>query len=372
MKPGILYLITINLSLGIVAGFIMHRSDYCVAGMFRDLFLFRRPERLYSLLLLIVCSMILFDAARQLGLLPIYPFPLLAPPSLANFAGGLIFGIGMVLAGGCVVGVLYKMGSGSLLGATAVAGLIIGSGIYAEIHPWWSTLAKKGAFLPGKITLPQALAVDPSVILLPLAIIPLIFFFRLTLNRRWHQPSFAEGYLQPWRAAIYLSLLGTLSYILVGMPFGITTAYAKMAAFLELPFAPKHVAGLALYQTMNLKYPAPFSNFPIQGGPGPTLDALAAIQFSLIAGIVLGAFVSALLLREFRIRYQVPLIQYISAFLGGIILGLGSRMTPGCNIWHLFGGLPILVMQSILFLAGILPGAWLGSLLLTRFVLPPR
>jgi uncharacterized membrane protein YedE/YeeE len=372
MKPGILYLITINLSLGIVAGFIMHRSDFCVAGMFRDLFLFRRPGNLYSLLLLIVCSMILFDAARQFGLLPNYPFPNLAPPSLTNFAGGLLFGIGMVLAGGCVVGVLYKMGSGSLLGATAVAGLIIGNGIYAEIHPWWSALAQISAFLPGKITLPQALDVDPSIILLPLAIIPLILFFRLALNSRWHRQSPVEGYLQPWQAAIYLALLGTLSFILVGMPFGVSIAYAKMAAFLELPFAPDHVASLALYQTVNLQYTAPISNLSIQGGPGPAMDAIAAIQFPLVAGIVLGAFISALLLREFRIRYRVPLHQYISAFLGGIILGLGSRMTPGCNIWHLFGGLPILVMQSILFLAGILPGAWLGSLLLTRFVLPAR
>lgn len=372
MKPGILFLITINLSLGIVAGFIMHRSDFCVAGMFRDLFIFKRSMMLRSLLLLIVCSTILFDAARQLGLLPLYPFPLLASPSLTNFAGGLIFGIGMVLAGGCVVGVLYKMGSGSLLGATAVTGLIIGSGIYAEIHPWWSALTSKGAFLPGKITLPQALDMDPSVILLPLVIIPFIFFFHWTLNGQWPRKSLVEGYLQPLRAAIYLAVLGTLSYLLVGMPFGITTAYAKMAAYLEQTVIPDHVAGLALFQTVNLKYTAPISQLPLEGGPGPAMDAIAFIQFPVIAGIVLGAFFSALLLNEFRIYYRVPLRQYISAFLGGIILALGSRMTPGCNIWHLFGGLPILAMQSMLFLAGIFPGAWLGSLLLTRFVLPAR
>ena len=30
-----------GLLLGLVAGFYMHRSDYCVVGMFRDLFLLR-------------------------------------------------------------------------------------------------------------------------------------------------------------------------------------------------------------------------------------------------------------------------------------------------------------------------------------------
>jgi hypothetical protein len=187
-----------------------------------------------------------------------------------------------------------------------------------------------------------------------------------------HTPVQVEGYLQPWLAAIYLAILGTLSYTLVGMPFGVTTAYAKMAAYLELPFAPDHVAGLTLFTTENLRYAAPISDLPLTGGAGPALDAIAYIQFPLIAGIVLGAFFSALLLREFKLYYRVPRRQYASALLGGIILALGSRMTPGCNVWHLFGGLPILAMQSLLFLAGIFPGAWIGTALLTRFVLPAR
>ena len=54
--------------------------------------------------------------------------------------------------------------------------------------------------------------------------------------------------------------------------------------------------------------------------------------------------------------------------LGGLLLGLAARMTPSCNIWHLWGGVPILAMQSLLFLAGLLPGTWLGANLLTRFV----
>jgi hypothetical protein len=43
-------------------------------------------------------------------------------------------------------------------------------------------------------------------------------------------------------------------------------------------------------------------------------------------------------------------------------------MAPSCNVWHLWGGVPILAMQSLLFLAGLLPGTWIGAHLLTRFV----
>lgn len=369
MTPGILFIICVNLSLGLAAGFIMHRSDFCVAGMFRDFFLFRQTIMLRSLLLLVVCSMILFDILRRLGLLPLYPFPLLASPSLMNIVGGLVFGIGMVLAGGCVVGTLYKMGSGSLISTIAFIGLIVGSGLYAEIHPWWAALSKKTSFLAGDITLPQAIGTDPALILLPIVLASLFFFFHWKSRQQWRINSPAEGFLQPWLAAILLALLGTLSYLFIGMPFGITTAYAKIAAYLEVPFIPDHVTDLAFFKAAPLNYETPLGHVAMSGGAGPSLDAIAHIQFPLILGIVMGALFSAVLVREFNFYHRAPARQYISALLGGIILALGSRMTPGCNIWHLFGGLPILAMQSILFLIGIVPGAFLGTLLLTRIVL---
>ena len=58
-----------------------------------------------------------------------------------------------------------------------------------------------------------------------------------------------------------------------------------------------------------------------------------------------------------------------SAGSGKTILALAARMVPSCNVWHLMGGLPILAVQSILFLIGLIPGAWLGSLILSRVIL---
>jgi hypothetical protein len=69
---------------------------------------------------------------------------------------------------------------------------------------------------------------------------------------------------------------------------------------------------------------------------------------------------------------SVPPRQLAWAFSGGVIMGLASRMAPTCNIWHLLGGLPILSLSSILFVAGLLPGAWLGGRMLTAWVVPAR
>jgi uncharacterized membrane protein YedE/YeeE len=372
MDTGIFYLITINLMLGLAAGAIMHRSDYCVAGMFRDLFLFKHTLMLRTLLLLVITSMVLFESARRLGLLSPYPFPLLGSLSAANIAGGFLFGIGMVLAGGCVVGTLYKMGSGSMISATAFLGLIAGSGLYAELHPWWRNVAGASSFLQGSITLPQAVNLDPGLIILPCVLIAAFFFIRWARESQWQQFSAAEGYIQPWKAALSLAVLGTLSYLLVGMPFGVSTAYAKMAAYLELLIVPAHVADTAFYNTIPLSYTNQLLDLPLTGGAGPTSDAISFIQFPVITGIIIGSALSTLSVGEFKIYFRVPARQYLSAFAGGIILALGSRMTPGCNIWHLFGGLPILALQSIFFLSGIFPGAYIGTMILKHLVLPSR
>ena len=357
--------------LGSVAGYVMHRSDFCMAGTFRDFFLFRDTFMLRMLVLAVVASMILFEAARLFGLLSPYPFPLLGPPSLATFVGGVLFGTGMVLAGGCVVGTLYKMGAGSLLGAFAVAGLIAGSTLYAEIYPGWSALVSATTVFPDKVTIPEIVGVSPTLLLAPVAVAASLLLLRWYRQDRWQRPSAAEGYLQPWKAALALALIGTVSYVLVGMPLGITTSYAKIGAYIESTVLPEHVDGLAYFRAESLSYRPPLGDLTLHGGAGPVLDGIAAIQFPLILGIVLGAACSAVMLREFRIYWRVPLRQCVSAVIGGVVMGAAARMAPACNVWHLLGGLPILAAQSILFVLGMVPGAWLGSRLLTRLVLRP-
>lgn len=355
--------------LGLAAGFIMHRSDFCLAGIFRDLFLFRSVFKLRILLLVIVTSMLLFEAARLAGLIMQYPFPLFGSPSLAAPLGGMIFGIGMVLAGGCVVGSLYKAGSGSITSLVAVCGLVAGSGFFAEFFPRWSKLTAAATVFKGEVTLAQALGMPPAV---PVAVaIAIAIPWIISVNRRkgWVRPIYTDGSLQPWRAALLLALIGLISVIAIGMPLGITTTYAKAAAFAEAAICPQHYAALAFFQTTPLQYTQPFTGEALRGGPGKELDAIALIQFPLLFGIVAGGALSSMLLGEFSIRWKLPLRQYLSVAGGGILMGLASRMAAGCNVWHLLGGLPILAMQSILFLAGLFPGAWLGTRLLTRYVI---
>jgi hypothetical protein len=213
------------------------------------------------------------------------------------------------------------------------------------------------------------LGINPALLIVPSLALASVFIWKWYRADQFTRPAVVDGFIQPGKAALLLSVLGLVSYILIGMPLGITTSYAKLGGILEGLVAPAHVAQLAYFQALPLNYTPPLADTAIQGGPGPALDAIAAIQYPLIVGIVLGAAISALRLGEFRIYYKLPAVQYASALAGGVLVGLAARMTPGCNIWHLWGGIPILANQSLLFLLGLVPGAWLGSRVLARYVI---
>jgi len=369
LEQPYLLIVASSLVVGLVAGFVMHRSDFCMTAAFRDIFLFRDFFLMRQMLLLIVVSMVLFEAGRLAGAITIHPFPLLGAPTAANAIGGLVFGIGMVLAGGCVCGSLFKFGAGSAASLLAVIGMLVGSAAYAEIHPQWAAFTEATTLVERKITLAQWLELPPPLLLLPLAGILGFWLWRAYRAGRMVRPAFAAGHLAPWRAAVILALLGFASWVLIGMPLGITTSYAKLGLAAEAIFAPEHVAGLAYAAAMPLDYVPPFADRAIRGGPGPQLDAIAAIQYPLILGIVAGAFWSARRLGEFRPQWRLPPRQFASALAGGILLGLAARMAPACNIWHLWGGVPILAMPSLLFVVGLVPGTWIGARLLLRFVI---
>ena len=357
-----------QLLLGMAAGFVMHRADFCMTGIFRDLFLFGRRTMLYALLLLMACLVPLYSLAQGSGIL-LYPFPLFGPPSLANLLGGFLFGIGMVLAGGCVVGSLYRMGSGSTLSATAVGGLIVGSLLYVELDGWWLPIAQSLSLGSSAVTLPHLLKLPPWLISLALLAVAVPLLLRWWRRGLLQVPFGPEGQIQPWQAALLLALIAFLSTLLAGIPLGVTTSYAKLAGYLLLPLAPEHGATLGYFQRQGLDFSHPLLGIRLTGGGGPRLDGIALIQLPLMAGLVAGGALSALRLGEWQWYFKAPPVQYLSAFCGGVVMGLASRLAPACNIWHLTGGLPIMALQSILFVLGLLPGTWLGVQLLTRLVI---
>lgn len=371
MSPLLLTMI-FGLLLGLLAGAIMQRSDFCMTAAFRDFFLFRSTTMLAALLILVTVSAVGFEVVRHLTGAKSFALPAFGAPSLVTVFGGVIFGVGMVLAGGCVVGTLYRLGAGSRLALWGLIGMVAGSALYAEIHPFWKELKKSTTLGPQAVTLPQWSDLPPWFFILALVAVTALLLWRrpraFAPLPGWREIS---GYIPPPYAALALAGAGMLSVILFGEPLGVTTSYAKMAAYLEQLVVPEHLAATPFFQTQT-SLVLPFVPGELPAGPGPTFDGIAVKQYPLILGIILGSALSAWHLGEWRWSRGAPWAQTFSVLLGGVLMGLASRLAAGCNIWHLWGGLPVFSVQSWLFLTGLIPGAWLGGRLLIGWVLPEK
>lgn len=149
---------------GFAIGFIMHRSRLCFARAFREPFMTAESDMTKAVILALAIGMPISALLFEKKVID----PYLAIPAafwIGSLAGGLIFGIGMVFAGGCASGSLWRMGEGHFklwvtmfffawMGSTASA-LLKKSGLTAIDETNVETFEKTGigfqAYLPDMI-----------------------------------------------------------------------------------------------------------------------------------------------------------------------------------------------------------------------------
>ena len=91
-------MIVTGLALGAVLGWVMQRGRFCVTGMIRDIFLNKTWRGFTALLIVIAVHAVGLAALTTAGVIT-PEYKQFAP--LAVVLGGLLFGMGIVLAGGC-------------------------------------------------------------------------------------------------------------------------------------------------------------------------------------------------------------------------------------------------------------------------------
>lgn len=92
-------------------------------------------------------------------------------------------------------------------------------------------------------------------------------------------------------------------------------------------------------------------------------------QYTLLnIGVVVGSLVAALLASQFKLGKVKNKKHVAIAFLGGVLMGYGSRLTGGCNIGSFFSGIPSFSLHAWIFWIFIALGAWFGTRILIRFL----
>ncbi|RYF14881.1 MAG: YeeE/YedE family protein [Comamonadaceae bacterium] len=343
-----------GLALGLALGAVGQATRFCVRGAIADWIVFRGPGRLVSWLLAIAVGAIavqalvsagLFDAGRTIYWGERFPW-------LSYLVGGLLFGYGMILAGGCPQRCLVKAGQGNLKAAAvlvvvAIVSLMTLRGALAPVRT--GVLDAVGATLAGPQdlggVLGRAFSVAPDVL-------------------RWAITSAlaAAVFVLAWRVRSRIDTSHWVGGILVGLLVG--------AAFFltgSIGFIPEHPETLeaAWLGTQSRRPEALSFSAPL----GHALDLLtlwsdkatvATFGVTLSLGVLLGAFATARVRRDFKLEsFRTPR-ELGEHAAGGVLMGFGGITALGCSIGNGVTGLAMLSTGALLAVVGISAGAWLA------------
>ena len=335
-----------GLLIGGLFGFVLQRGRFCINSAFREV-LFQDYTMLRAYLLAVVVTMIGANLIEDLGWLQ----PLAdgsagqlyrqAFVPWSNILGGYIFGMGIVLAGGCGSGILYRVGEGNLAYVFAVFGFFFGIaitkfGFLKTVYDWTiSTPVFIGPNNDVVPTLDNLLGVNKWIII---AVVSAVILFVVYQGKPFVKAK--KGY--SW------SLVGLLAGIIAVAAFWASDYFGGRARglsftgpvrefFLAVLFGNSQAAGSDKTQTLF----------------GVTYSWSALYVFA----VPVGAYISGKLLNEVKLKVP-PADELIKVLLGGFIMGIGAQMGGGCNIGHSLTGVSTLAVSSWVANIFIILGNW--------------
>jgi uncharacterized membrane protein YedE/YeeE len=364
---------------GLAVGVILQRSRLCFASAFRDVWLLRDGGSLRALLAGLAVASVGFALvevksvpAPAFGALPAGAHVL--PVSLQFVAGGLFFGLGMVLAGGCVSGTLYRVGEGYVGSLVALLG-ILGGLVVATQHWnwWWQTFTANAPTIWLPASLGYAGAVTLTLVLLGAAAIaslawelragprPAFGVKRVveqpaTSIREWAARHYAKIFRRGWpflTGALVLALLNVGMY-LYDHPLGVT---GELSNWANRAAASAGIATPALLGASGLSA----CLLTLDAGAGWVNNGTM-----LDGGLVLGALLAALLANEFKLRLPRQPVRYVQSLGGGLLMGYGAGLAAGCTIGAFYSAIPSLGLNGWVFGLALLLGSYGGVQVIRR------
>ena len=302
-------------------GYVIQRGGFCLMRALSNLFLMGDPTimRAYALALLVAMAGVQALSSTGLVEIPVRPFHW-----MANVTGGLAFGAGMVLAGGCSGSTWYRIGEGAVgawvillgfgLGATTIRLGLLGP-LRAALQGPTVTVADAPP------TLATALGISPWLVIAALWLVGGIWLFRSRGASQhgkwpWHLTGAAVGVLIA--AGWWSSSIGERP---VGITFAVNTG--------EL------------------------LTYPLVGFPNRVNWSMV-----MLLAVPIGAFLAAWPAGDFRWKLP-PGWSLVKIFAGGLLMGGAAILAEGCNITQGLTNSATLAIGSLVTLGSILLGGWL-------------
>lgn len=289
---------------GVIFGVSAQRSQFCLRAATVEFAHGKLGPRVAVWLLTFSTAVVWVQAAQMLGIFRSMDARVMAVPGTWSGAviGGLMFGAGMILARGCSGRLLVLASTGNL--RSVVSGLIFA--VTAQ-------MSLKGLLAPARDKL-ASLSVTPGG-------------ENVNLLAALHVPDYTGLALGLAAAALALFLaaknqIGPKTWIFAsGVGFSVAAGWGLTWGLAQIAFDPVPVTSVT--------FSGPSANTLMY-----FLDRNAVLEFDvgLVPGVVIGAFLSALIAGEFRWQSfdSVPVMR--RSMIGAVLMGFGAMLAGGCAI----------------------------------------
>lgn len=289
---------------GLIFGVAAQRSQFCLRAATVEFARGQMGPRVAVWLLTFSTALVWVQGAQLFGLFQSTEARMMAVTGSWSGAiiGGLVFGVGMVLARGCSGRLLVMAATGNL--RSIVSGLIFAVVAQMSLHGWLAPLRDRLAMLwvtPGgrNLDLLDALRLpDISGLLLGVALAALALYVS-------------------WRNAISIRKLVFAS----GVGFAVAVGWVLTFSLAQISFDPQTVTSAT--------FSGPSANtLMFFLTPNPVLE----FDIGLIPGVFIGAFLSSSLAGEFKFEGFQDAGNMRRAMLGAVLMGFGAMLAGGCAI----------------------------------------
>jgi uncharacterized protein len=362
---------------GLAFGFVLQRSRFCFASAFRDLFLLGDARVMKGIIagLAVATAGFAVLMARLLPELGYGSLPLGAtvlPLGMHTLLGGMLFGVGMVLAGGCTSGSLYRAGEGYVGSMIALLGIMLGLEISSHTWNWWWEAHISHAPL---VWLPERLGGYLGGIVVTFGALLLLY-----LGVSWWE--FRTSIMLPVRrgddrmASSFGEQLQALGETIFVKGWPVVVGGIALATLNVFLYTYRHpwgvVAGLGIWadkfaSALDLGAGELLGRSSLAGCAFEPDTASALGHMPLLnLGVIAGAFIAASLASEFKLRVPKQARRYVQSLGGGILMGYGSGLALGCTVGAFFSAIPSLALNGWVFAGALGVGAYVGVKILNH------
>jgi uncharacterized membrane protein YedE/YeeE len=300
------------------------------------------------------------------------------PINLGLILGGLFFGFGMTLSSCCATGSLTDLASGFSRASVTIfffsIGVFLGfktqSSASFVTDSWISS--KIGASSKGGVFLPDLFRFDGlhgylGAILLSAIFASLVVYLakryeksynkanNVTIQKEKKVPSsiFEKLFVNPWNmrvSIVIIALLFASLLLIYAKGWGASSTFGFWFAKLLMVFGVEA-------QTL-----ADFTSKSVSLFNTPLLEHGSSIQnFSIILGAVFYLQIAGAFSTKFIAGLSINPKDFLVFALGGFMMGIGTRLSNGCNVGALYTPIAELSLSGWVYLVVVATGGFIGN-----------